>query len=33
MKSYFRRIAVKLGQASVLTHLLPYQTRAAARSS
>jgi hypothetical protein len=33
MKSYFRRIAVKLGQAPVLTHMLPYETRAGARSS
>ncbi len=31
MKSYVRRILGELAKADVLTHTLPYQTRAVAR--
>jgi hypothetical protein len=31
VKSYLRRIVVKLGEADVFTHTLPYQARFLAR--
>jgi hypothetical protein len=33
MKSYFRRIVAELIESDVLTHTLPYQTRAGSRSA